>query len=120
MSTVNGVLLNVAKNKMLNDWRVQGFSATATNAANSSRSNSVAVNLGTASNGKTTMPSPITLVIQSGSTGNDAIKKIFLFITGAGFPAGQNVEFELATAIEFPDGGSLVINTLEISLDDPA
>ena len=116
---VSGLLLNAAKNKMLNDWRAVGYSIAATTSTETSRSNNVAVTFNAAANGKIELSTSVSLTINSGSEGANAISKILLFPTGAGLGA-KNIEFTLAEAISFPDGGSLVVNSLSVELDDPA
>ena len=119
MSTTIGTLTNLTKNAMLNAFRdlAGGRSVVATNAAGDIRSNALTVTFNSASNGKITLSSPVTLTIQSGSDGNNAIKKIFVENNSL---TQTYIEFELQTAIDFPAGGNLVITQLDVELEDPA
>lgn len=119
MSTTIGTLTTVTKNAMLNAFRdlAGGRSVVATNAAGVDRSNVLTVTFNSASNGKITLSSPVTLTIQSGSDGANAIKKIFVENNAQ---TATYIEFELASAIDFPAGGNLVITQLDVELEDPA
>ena len=119
MSTTIGTLTNVTKNAMLNAFRDLGGgrSVDATNAAGDFRSDSVTISFNSSSNGKITLSSPVTLTVFPGSDGNDAIKKIFVTNNAV---TQTYIEFELQTAIDFPNGGNLVINQLDVELEDPA
>ena len=119
MSTINGLLTNVTKNAMLNSISEipGGRVIFAANEANQERSDILTFSLNNASNGKVTLSSPVSLTIASGSVGANAIKKIFVENSSL---TTTYISFELDVPLEFPDGGSLIISSLEISLDDPS
>jgi len=117
-TTASGTLAVLSKNLMLNEWRTDSSRVVvATNDNNDNRSDAVSISWSAASNGKISISSSVTLTIDSGSDGTDAIKKIFVENTSL---TQTWVLFELDEAIEFPAGGSLIINQLDIELEDPA
>lgn len=64
------------------------------------------------------LQSSVTLTIDVGSDGSDAVKTIQVVRRDANTQI--TAEFEIDTAIEFPNGGSLVVTQLDIELNDPA
>lgn len=117
-TTVSGTLSTVTKNTMLNGWRTATtYAIVATNNAGDLRSNKVSISFNTASNGQITLSSTVSLTIDSGSTGANSIKKLFVEPTANDT---EQIGFEITDAIEFPDGGSLIINSLNVTLSDPS
>ena len=119
MSTVNGLFTELAKNSILNGWSSQSLLVFATNATGTTRSDSQSISFSSASGAEINLSSTVSLTITSGSNNSNAIKKIVVSQDIVGPPVDQIV-FEIASAIDFPDGGSLVINSLKVSLDDPS
>jgi hypothetical protein len=116
-TTASGTLSILSKNLMLNEWRLDSSRfIVATNDDDDLRSDAVSISWSAASNGKISISTPVTLTVDSGSDGDDAIK--WILVTNPNVNASW-ILFELDTAIEFPAGGSLIINELDIELQDP-
>ena len=113
----SGNFTGLAKNQILNAWRNQSLIAIAKTATDSTRSDAVTVTFNAASNGKITVVGSPTLTIDNNSDDSNAIKKIVITEDIVGPPVDQIV-FELDTAIDFPAGGSLIINQLDVELDN--
>ena len=107
------------KNRMLDLGLggVQDLRLQALNASNQSRSDTQVITLTSASNGKRTLSTPVTLTVTSGSENANAVSKIRFFSNS---PSLTWVDFVLDTAINFPAGGNLVINQLDVELVDEA
>jgi len=117
-TSATGTLTVVAKNTMLNAWRTAtNYGIIATNNAGDARSDKVQVSFNVASNGKITLTSAVTLTVQSGSDGTNAVKKLFVEPLAS---TGDQISFTITDAIEFPAGGSLIVNQLDVELEDPA
>lgn len=137
-----GELTSGAKTFMLNAFRMstRNLIIVAQNAANANRSDEVPVAFtGATSVGGVTeinLDGSVSLVIQSGSEGANAVAKIRLINnSNPDITVGQTIfTFDVSTSqgiftivdengnpapIEFPDGGSLVVNTLKVKLTDP-
>jgi hypothetical protein len=118
-TTVSGNFSLALKNKMLDNGLtgVQDLRVQALNATDQTRSNQVVITFDAAASGERSIASSVSLTVTSGSSGTDAVKKIKFFSISPGL---DWVVFEISQAIDFPDGGSLVINDLTLKLDDPS
>lgn len=141
--TAQGTLSTAAKFYMLNFFRLpeRELYVVGVNAGNFNRTNDVPITFGgpTDSNGVTeiNLTSSVSLIVDDNSDGANAVARIqilnaeapdvvvnnstksfddrvvqaeFIIVDGNGNPA----------PIEFPDGGSLVINSLKVKLADPS
>lgn len=115
---LNGPLENVAKNEMLDKWRIDtvngGVFIKVKVEALGSEIESGPISFNPASNGKLTLAEDIVLTIPSGAS----ITEVNLLRTpNGGTTWVSQIDWEFL-AVEFPNGGDLIINQLDIELVD--
>lgn len=120
-----GELTASAKIIMLDELRtIYDYSVLAKNAGGTLVSDvqdiefNPAISPGGSNNASLSLSSAVTLTIDVGSDGADAVKLIQVVRRDANNQI--KVEFELDTAIDFENGGSLVVTQLDVELNDPA
>ena len=113
--TINVAAKNLMLNALKNDTT---YSVVATNASNTDVSNYQNISFNSASNGSMSFSGSVTLTINAGSNGANAVAK--LFVVKATATSQSILEFVLDTPIDFENGGSLVVTQLDVELNDPA
>jgi hypothetical protein len=117
-TAVSGLLTVTAKNRMLEryatpssgeSYRIGAYTGSTL------ESDEIVVTFGTPSNGKVSITSSVNLTVNS--LGSGEISKLMLRLVTPGVSSDQ-INYFLAEGLEFPDGGTLTVNSLEIELED--